>query len=185
MDKRALLASLSEAMTEAAESEIARPGEAGHCAWCGRAEAVEWRAYGHTWADGTEAGLCGDCGDVYERRGWPSPQYPEDARAALAEAVSGVPVQMGEEPPSGLRAYVEAEGEGTGEPWSHLDPAAVESYRWARWTARPQHAPAEHRAEALARREVRDAERAARDAAHADDAYGFSGSVRTELEDIP
>lgn len=181
VDRRALVAAVSDAMTEVAESEIPRPGEAGKCAWCGRTEAVEWRESGHVWRDGSEASLCGGCAVVFERRGQPNPAYPDDARSAVAEAVSGVPVQLGEEPPSGLLTFIECEGEGDGTPWSHLDPKALSAYRWARWTAWPKHAPEEHRAEAEARRAAREAERAGREAAR-EDSFGFS-SIRIEPED--
>lgn len=177
VDRKALLSSLSEATTETEELSIERPCEAGRCAWCGRAEALDWWAHGHQWRDGSEAPLCGDCAAVYERRGRPAPNYPDDARPALAEAITGVPVMLGEQPPPGLRAYVEAEGAGDGSPWSHLPAAAVEAFKiaaWGRYGGR--YAPPEHRAEAVARARAADVERAAGIAARVADAdvYGFT-----------
>ena len=177
VDRKALVSAISDAATEAAELQIARPGEGGRCAWCGRTEAVAWNSYGHRWADGSEAGLCDTCSLVYEAREWPSPQYPEDARAALGEALSGVPAQLGSDGAPGLLAYIEAEGDGDGEPWSHLPPEAVEAFKWAEWGRYGgRYAPPEHRAEALARARQIDAERTAGIAAREAEAdvYGFT-----------
>ena len=176
VDRKALLSAISGAATEAAEREIARPCDLGRCAWCGRIESVEWTAYGHSWADGSEAPLCADCSPVYERRGHPSPQYPEDARTALGEALSGVPAQLGSDGTPGLLAYIEAEGAGDGTAWSHLPPEAVDAFRWAEWGRYGgRYAPPERRAEALDRARQIDAERAAGIAAREAeaDAFGF------------
>jgi hypothetical protein len=186
----------------------------GNCGWCGVREARGWASFGHTWADGTPAPLCGPCAAIFERTGRPDPAWWDAQRAGIAEAVSGVPVMLGETPPAGLRAFAEEEkararaingggqapineplqgpmsepgtvksdiSEGDGTPWSHLPQVALEAYRWAvwgRWQGR--YAPAEHRAEALARAEAVEAARAAKVAAEVAeesarlDVFGFT-----------
>jgi hypothetical protein len=152
----------------------------GACAWCGTREASGlWADRGHTWSDGTGAPLCHHCATVYDRSGDPDPFWWEGQRAVLAEALTGVPVPMGTTPPT-VRAFAEAEGDSTGEPWSHLPPAAVEAFRWSAWALYGgRFAPPEHRAEALARAEAAQAAKAARRAAleaehlREQDVYGF------------
>lgn len=138
----------------------------GHCCWCGRREARGWASYGHTWADGTPAPLCGACAVIFERTGRPDPAWWDAQRGGIAEAVSGVPTMMGESPPAGLRAFAEGDDDGTGEPWSHLPTEALEAFRWAawgRWGAK--YAPAERREEALRRVRAEEAAWSAREAA--------------------
>ena len=58
----------------------------------------------------------------------------DDARSALAEAMTGVPGSLSVPGPAALLAYVEAEGQGTGaEAWDYLPAEAVEAFRWAEW----------------------------------------------------
>lgn len=153
VDRKALLKAVSDALTERAEVEIPRACVLGRCAWCGVAEAVAWDESPYKWADGSDAPLCDDCGPVFARRGEPSPRYMDDARSALAEAVTGVPGSLGVPGPAALLAYVEAEGQGTGaEAWDYLPAEAVEAFRWSEWAHYGgRYAPPEHRAEALAR----------------------------------
>jgi len=154
----------------------------GGCAWCGREESRSWHADGHVWADGTEAPLCAGCHGVYVAHGEPGANLWAAQREGIAEAVTGVPVQMGESAPAGLLAYAEVAGDFTagGQPWEHLPAEAVEAYRWATWGRFDgRYAPPEHRAEAVARaaereaaREAKQAEREAEEAARAD-VHGF------------
>ena len=60
----------------------------GPCAWCGVIEARGWGSYGHSWADGTSAPLCGSCGVIFERYGCPDPHWWDGQRAAIAEAAT-------------------------------------------------------------------------------------------------
>ena len=134
VDKRELLSSLSQASEILAEAEIPRACILGRCAWCGVFEAVEWDESPYKWADGSDAPLCDGCGPVFARRGEPSPRYMDDARSALAEAMTGVPGSLSVPGPAALLAYVEAEGQGTGaEAWDYLPAEAVEAFRWAEW----------------------------------------------------
>ena len=177
VDRKALLRAIADAEMEREEQTIPRPCEAGPCAWCGVEEALGWTGYGHHRADGSEAPLCSDCSTVYERR-WPSVQFWEDQRPAIAEALTGAPLNLGEPAPAGLLAHAETEDGGDGSPWSHLRPEAVEAFRWAAWEhLGGKYAPPEHKAEAAARYAAKHAQRAAQDAAreHAD-TYGFSAS---------
>ena len=163
----------------------ARPCTHGPCAWCGRVLSTRWTLQGHRWADGSQAPLCSGCEVVYLRRGAPMPSVWNDQRAAISEAITGVPVMMGEHHPDGLLGYAEAgrdedeDEDEAREPWSHLPAEALETYRWAKWTRHPRHAPPEHQAEARERaRGVREgiarsaAEKAATEKAAAD-VYGF------------
>jgi hypothetical protein len=133
----------------------------GRCAWCGVVTATGWAGVGLTWADGSPAPLCGDCHRLYIRYG--EPTHPDEVRAALAEAITSVPVMSGEEPPSGLVPYLATTpGEDPGPEfrWAHLNPEAVAAYRWQQWGRwGGQYAPPEHRAEAV--RRAAEAERAA------------------------
>lgn len=187
VDRKRLLAAVSEAVTERDELTIPRPCADGRCAWCGVEEALDWRAYGHRWTDGSDAPLCASCGDVYERRGAPSPAFFDDQRAALAEAMSGVPPMMDETAPPGLIGYAEADSEGDGQPWSHLPSEAVEAFRMASWGRfQGRYAPPEHRAEAVARAQAAEAQRAARSAEaraeeqRREDLHGFGGVLADE-----
>jgi hypothetical protein len=158
---------------------IERPSEWGACAWCGRAESKNWADRGHHWRNGDPAGLCEGCAAIYDRAGEPDPTYWPDQRAAIAEACSGVPSMMGYSPPE-ILAYAETELDSDGEPWGHLPSAALESFRWAQWGRwGGRYAPAEHRAEALARaaaaeeaKMARMAEKRAEEAARLD-VFGF------------
>ena len=58
----------------------------GNCGWCGVREGRGWASYGHTWADGTQAPLCGGCGQVYERNGSVDPHWWDGQRPGIAEA---------------------------------------------------------------------------------------------------
>lgn len=155
----------------------------GRCAWCGVAEAVGWSAHGHTWADGTPAPLCGACSERYSAAGAPDPSWWDAQRAAIASAACAVPAMMGETAPAGLHAFAEGDEDGTGEPWSHLDPDALDAFRWGRWGRfNGAYAPPEHRAEALRRAQAADAAvaermaaKAAEEAARAD-VFGFARS---------
>lgn len=160
----------------------------GPCAWCGVAEAMGWASHGHRWADGSEAPLCGVCSAVYLRHGSPSPNYFDEQREALSEAVTRVPQMMGYGVPDGLRAFAETSGdEPTGQPWSHLDPTALESYRWEVWSRFDgAYAPVQHREEAQRRARERDAVMAERTAEHEAeqaqraDVFGFGASQAAE-----
>jgi len=186
IDRKALRRAIAEAQTEREEALIPRPCEWGRCAWCGVDDSLSWHDHGHVFTDGSPAALCGPCSTVYVRRGSPTPTYPADARAALGEALSGVPASMGVDGPVGLLALHEVRADaGTGEPWSHLPTEAVEAFRWAEWGKfGGKYAPPEHRAEARRRAQQADAERAARSAeAHAEeeraaDRFGFTGASR-------
>lgn len=148
----------------------------GWCAWCERSHAVDWLDHGHKWADGSAAPLCGDCSPVFSRRGG-SLSFWDDQRAGLAEAMTGVPLDLGEAAPALLTAYAETDDQaGTGQPWSHLPRTAVEAFRWDMWArSGGQWAPEEHRAEALARLAERAAARADHESARvAKDRYGFA-----------
>ena len=165
----------------------------GPCAWCGVLESKGWSSHGHTWADGTQAPLCGSCSTVYERNGSPSPTYWAEQRAGIAEAATDSPTMTGEHVPDGIRAYAEVEdvgksphfagsisaGSGTGPeadqrsevtsdgtPWSHLPGEALERYRWDRWMrSAGRYAPVEHRQEAAQRARAAEAAWSARAAA--------------------
>lgn len=158
-------------------AEASGPAEcvSGWCAWCGRREAEDWTLHGHRWPDGTEAPLCGDCSDVFDRRGQAA-TFIDDQRTGLVEAITGCPPTMGETAPAGLLAYIEAEERGDGSAWSHLPADAVEALRWSRWARyNGRYAPEEHRAEAIARAQSREAARADRLAAQeSPDLYGFT-----------
>lgn len=154
--------------------------EDGPCAWCGVRESRGWSSYEHTWADGSPAPLCGGCGQVYERNGSPSPVYWDDQRAGIAEAATSSPTLMGEEVPTGIRAYAEGEGDGDGTPWSHLPTDALEAFRWDRWIrANGKYAPSEHRQEAQRRAQAVEAAWVAHNVARLaeearqQDTYGF------------
>jgi hypothetical protein len=153
----------------------------GRCAWCGVLEARTWSDRGHHWADGSPAPLCGSCARTYDAAGSPDPGWWDGQRAWLASALSGTPAMSGQTPPAGLLAFAEVEETGDGQPWGHLDPEAVESYRWAVWGRyNGAYAPPEHRQEALRRARAHDeamaARMAARSAAEAarQDVFGFT-----------
>lgn len=158
------------------DARTPKPCEWGRCAWCGRDESLTWTDAGHRWPDGSPAPLCDSCTPVAERRGWPSPNYPDDARPALVEVMTSVPAQAGEAAPAGVLALHEVGQEaGNGQPWSHLPVEAVAALRWERWaTLNGKYAPDDKRAEALARRAAAEAERAASLAAAGTDPYGFA-----------
>jgi hypothetical protein len=163
----------------------------GACAWCGRSRSRGWHGSDYTWPDGTSAPLCTDCHRVWVAHS--EPQLPDDVAAALAEAITGVPTMLGEAPPpltmfceagnvsSDICEHEEVSSDLLGaEPWSHLPAEAVDRLRWARWGRfGGRDAPAEHRAEAVARAEAEEAVRAARNASEAADqavradVYGF------------
>lgn len=179
VDRKQLVAALSEAMAERDELSIPRPCLDGRCAWCGIQESLDWRAYGHKWPDGSEAPLCVDCAEVYERRGWPSTQFWDDQRNAIAETITRMAGSLGEEQPNALKAFAEVDADrGDGRPWSHLDAEALERFRWARWTLYGGfHAPIEVKDEAIARAQDEDAQKAEQTAAQVDaDPFGFLGS---------
>lgn len=145
----------------------------GPCAWCGVTEALEWVDAGMTWGNGDPAPLCGGCYRVFVRHSEPS--FPEEVRLALAELVTGIPVSIGETPPTGLVPFAETvssdhlagpPGEVTnvpfGTPWAHLNAEALRSYRftvWARFGLRD--CPPEQRDQVAAWAEDREAARAA------------------------
>lgn len=160
----------------------------GSCAWCGRLESAGWGSYGHRWADGTEAPLCRDCGRIYEAAGEPDPAWWEGQRDGIAQAITFVPVMMGETPPAGLLAYAEGEGASDGTPWSHLPAESVEAFRWWAWGRfNGRYSPPEHRSEAVRRHQAAEAAKAARTAAkQAEDAaradvFGFSRHDEDEV----
>jgi hypothetical protein len=167
VDRQGLYAALEQVPLLRVEAGLVdAPCSDGACAWCGVLEGRGWSSFGHTWADGTSAPLCGPCGQVYERTGEPSPAYWPEQRAGIAEAATGVPVGLGESAPDGLLAFAEVEGNGDGTPWSHLPAEALSAYRWTAWAHwGGKYAPPEHRAEALARARAHDAAKAARHAA--------------------
>lgn len=173
VDRSALVAALQQVRDELQEAETPGPCALGACAWCGRLEDVAWFDHGHTWDDGTSAPLCSTCGPVYDRRGG-SPRYYDDQRPGIAEAISGVPIMMGEADciPAGLLAFAESDEASDGTPWSHLNPDAVEKYRWSRWLMLGgKHCPPEHREEAARRLAERDRQRA--EAEQVPDHFGF------------
>jgi hypothetical protein len=183
IDRPALVRSLLEARQRIAEANGPAGCVSGWCAWCGRCEAEDWRLYGHRWTDGTEAPLCGDCGDVFDHAGT-SAAFIDDQRTGLVEAITGCPPMMGENAPPGLLAYLEVEGRGDGTAWSHLPADAVAALRWSRWGRyNGRYAPEEHRAEAVARAQAREAARADRQALReSPDLYGFTRTGTGEGE---
>lgn len=165
-----------------ADARIAVPDEWGCCAICGIETSVRWHDRGHRRPDGSRAALCSTCGPVFDRRG-KSPKYWDEQRGVIAEAMTGAPPNMGETFPDALRAHAEVGG-GDGTAWSHLPAEAVEAFRWARWgRSNGKYAPAEHRAEALARARAREADRAARlTAIEQADPFGFAGAQEGETD---
>jgi hypothetical protein len=69
-------------------------------------------------------------------------------------------MQLGCEPDVPIPAFAEAADDRVGAlAWAHLDPQAVEAYRWDQWGQYGgRYAPPEHAAEAVARRTRRLAE---------------------------
>lgn len=156
----------------------------GPCAWCGVIEATGWTSTDLTWADGGPAPMCGDCHPIYVKHGVPT--FIDDVRPALAEAITGVPPMIGEHVPARLVPFIDAAGKDStcevfpGEPWGHLNPEAVDAYRWAQWGRwGGQYAPPEHRTEAVARAAAAEQSRAdtiaarERDEAERANTYGF------------
>ena len=94
----------------------------GACGWCGVATSCGWHTSKQTWADGSRAPLCRDCHLVNVRHGRPT--HPDDLPAALAEAITGVAIMLGEQPPPGLTPFCEVAATvktgKVGEPWAHL-----------------------------------------------------------------
>lgn len=157
-------------------TEEARACELGPCAWCGVVESLDWTDKGHRRADKSEAPLCASCGPIYDRMpDDPAADYNEQ-RTGMAESMTGVVPDLLEVVPTALRAHAEIDG-GNGQPWSHLPAEAVEMYRWEVWGRYGgAYAPAEHKAEAVARAEAMEADRAARTfATQTADHYGFAG----------
>jgi hypothetical protein len=166
----------------------------GACGWCGVPESCGWFTSKQKWPDGSPAPLCRACHEVDVRHGRPS--HPDDLPAALAEAITGTPPMLGEQAPPGLVPYCESTSPDirrgqearTGllgqEPWAHLPPGAVESFRWHVWGRfGGLYAPGEHRQEALDRwaaaeavKRVQDGEKAAQEIAKAD-TFGFGAKV--------
>ena len=97
----------------------------GACAWCGVAESCGWFTSKQRWANGEPAPLCRSCHEVDVRHGRPS--HPDDLPAALAEAITGTPVMLGEQPPPGLVPFCESGDRAGQEPWAHLPAEAVEA----------------------------------------------------------
>jgi hypothetical protein len=163
VDRRALKVAIATLPSLRAEAGlVASECTDGACAWCGVVSSAGWFTHGHTWPDGSPAPLCAECSAVYVKHGEPS--FPDEVRAALAELVTGVPPMMGESAPVGLMPFVEvsADTEG-GEPWAHLDPEALRSYRFATWARFGlAYCPPEHRAEVEVWAAEREAARAAR-----------------------
>jgi hypothetical protein len=152
----------------------------GACAWCGVVESCGWFTSRQVWRlDGSRAPLCRSCHEVDVRHGRPT--HPDDLPAALAEAITGVPIMMGEQPPPGLVPFCEHGDRQGQEPWAHLPPEAVEAFRWHAWGRyNARYAPPEHRQEALDRwaaaeaaKASRNGEKAAQEVAKAD-VYGFN-----------
>jgi hypothetical protein len=183
VDRNALVAALSRLPQLRAEAGLLPVVcTAGRCAWCGCVFSFTWWQHGHVWPDGTPAALCQGCHLVFVRHGEPDPGWWDGQRPGIAEALTGVPAQMGEQPPAGVVGYAEHERE---EPdgidaWCHLDPDAVAAYRWAQWGRfGAKYAPVQHKAEAVARAAARDAKRAERaaeaeaSAAERANVYGF------------
>lgn len=165
-----------EARQALAETEVPKECEQGACAWCGVAESLTWTDAGHVRHDGTSAPLCSICAPCFDK--YPgSAAFFEDQRGGIAEALTGVSPDMLETFPAELRAHAEVGG-GDGEPWSHLPPEAVEAFRWERWGRYGgAYALPEHKAEAVARAEALEADRATRMAVtEKADPYGFHGS---------
>lgn len=158
----------------------------GACAWCGVAESLGWHQSRSRWPDGSPAPLCKACHLVDVRHGMPD--HPDDLPAMLAEAITSVPVGLGESPPTGLVPFCEHGDRAGQEPWAHLPAGAVEGYRWHQWGRYGgMYAPPEHRQEAVRRWEAAEAvkmvekgEKAAQAAAQAD-TYGFTGTQSEEV----
>lgn len=174
--RRDLQKAVLRARQALADAQTPRECETGPCAWCGIALSLDWIDADHRWPDGTSAPLCADCATLAERRGWPSPKYPDDARMVLVEAMTGVPPQAGEIAPAGVVALHEVGPQaGDGQPWSHLPAEAVMALRWNRWgTLQGKYAPADKKAEALARRAAQEADRTAALASQHADLFGFT-----------
>jgi hypothetical protein len=158
----------------------------GACGWCGVAESCGWHKSRQTWPDGSPAPLCRGCHEVDVRHGRPS--HPDDLPAALAEAITGAPVLLGEQPPTGLVPFCESGSRAGQEPWAHLPTPAVDGYRWWVWGRfGAAYAPPERREEALARWEaaeaakrVLDGEKAALAVVRAD-TFGFTDTPGGEV----
>ena len=76
---------------------------------------------------------------------WPraSPANWDDQRVFLAAALTSTPPLLGYEPPDGIKGYAEVvdstlDTPGVFEPWSHLNPAATDAYRWSVWMRFPE-----------------------------------------------
>lgn len=180
VDRKALVKALLIAKGALTEAAKPRECEQGRCCWCGVARALDWRLWGHKWPDGSDAPMCEECSKTYVRRGHPSPSYPADAHLSLVEAITGVGPSMGDEAPALLKAFHEVGQGGSGdERWDYLPAGAVEALRWSLWGRfGGKHAPAEHKAEAVARARAKESDRAAKLTAieHADP-YGFGGGA--------
>ena len=130
-------AALDRALEQLPQARIDAGLDPAPCEWgrCWLVRGGRWpRAgspAGSTWADGSPSPLCGSCAPVYRSTGQPDPRNFDAQRAGVAEALTGVPIMMGESAPAGLKAYAEGDAEGNGEPWSHLDAGALDRFRWA------------------------------------------------------
>lgn len=152
--------------------------ESGACAICGVVEARGWMTTDLRWRDGSPAPVCGDCYRAFLRNS--EPTFTDDLAPVVAECLTGIAPNMGEYVPTGLVPFVSSDG-APGERWGYLPAAAVDAYRWAKWVQSPDRAPAEHRAEARARKADQDRERAEATAAREraererlDSGYGFT-----------
>jgi hypothetical protein len=164
-----LLAGVRQLPRLRAEAGVdAGPCLLGSCCWCGQYLSRFWHDEGHQWPDGTPAPLCDACFEVFDRRRsyCPDPRDWDDQRAAISEALTGVPLDMGEQAPKTLRAFAEVITEGhvgEGEPWAHLRTDVVLRYRldqWARHDGR--YAPADQRAFVLKRARLKAEQEAQR-----------------------
>lgn len=114
VDKRKLRKALRSLAALRAEHGLTpRPCMDGPCAWCSIQRATGWQTFGHKWADGSAAPLCGACSGVMETYG-NSPVEPvwiEDystQRRLAWSGLTGTAPRLGNNPaPSGYRAYAE------------------------------------------------------------------------------
>lgn len=184
VEMRSVVRAIMEARQALSEVDAPKACELGVCGWCGVAKSSDWSDYGHVRSDNTKAPLCAVCGPIFDvlPGDYVAARW-DDQRGGLAESLTGVPADLLETFPHGLRAHAETGG-GTGEPWSHLRAEAVEAFKWERWARyNGVHAPPEHKAEALARARALEADKEARTiATQTADRFGFTGDSSTDKE---
>jgi hypothetical protein len=155
-DRERIRAALQDVVT----ARTAGPCTDGACGICGVRQAIIWRPSRLLWRDGKAAPLCDACSTVWRMRG--EPIDPEDVRRVAVECLTGKPVALGNSAPREFRAYYEhpdCDGNGTAERFGYSP--RLREYAEEVWTASPQYAPENRRAEFEERRRLAHAEREA------------------------